>query len=105
MRILKDLALPDDTRLQDVKYQPISPAQLEALYAQTQSYESLINKRSKVYAALKKERQIFDENLYKKLLSTEYSCLKRPILIWNGAYFIGNAKSTVQMMQQAVHGQ
>ena len=72
MRILKELSLPAEIKLQDVKHQPITSSELEALYAQTQSYESLINKRSKVYAALKKEGQIFDENLYKKLVTTNF---------------------------------
>lgn len=105
MRILKELDLPEETQLQDVKQQPISASQLQELYDITQSYEALINKRSKVYAALKKEGTVFDEALFKKLLLTAYSCLKRPILFWNGQYYIGNAKNTVAMMQQAVHGE
>lgn len=105
MRILKELDLPEETQLQDVKQQPISASQLQELYNITQSYEALINKRSKVYAALKKEGTVFDEALFKKLLLTAYSCLKRPILFWNGQYFIGNAKNTVATMQQAVHGE
>lgn len=104
MRILKELDLPKETLLQDVKQQPISPSQLQDLFDITQSYEALINKRSKVYAALKKEGTVFDEVLFKKLLLTEYSCLKRPILLWNGHYLIGNAKNTVMMMQHAIHG-
>jgi arsenate reductase len=105
MRILKELDLPEETQLQDVKQQPISASQLQELYDITQSYEALINKRSKVYAALKKEGTVFDEALFKKLLLTAYSCLKRPILFWNGQYYIGNAKNTVAIMQQAVHGE
>ena len=105
MRILKELDLPKETHLQDVKQQPISSSQLQELYQITHSYEVLINKRSKVYAALKKVGTTFDETLFKKLLLTEYSCLKRPILFWDGQYHIGNAKNTVAMMQQAVHGQ
>lgn len=104
MRILKGLDLPKETQLQDVKHQPISASQLQQLYENTQSYEALINKRSKVYAALKKEGTLLDEALFKKLLLTAYSCLKRPILIWNGQFYIGNAKKTVGMMQQAIHG-
>lgn len=96
MRILKELDLPEETKLQDVKQQPISASQLQELYDITQSYEALINKRSKVYAALKKEGTVFDEALFKKLLLTAYSCLKRPILFWNGQYYIGNAKKQSQ---------
>ncbi len=102
VRILKELNNPSSLLLQDVKEDPISAVQLDELYKQTESYEALINKRSRVYAALKKEGKIFDEAAYKKLLLAHYSCLKRPILIWNNHYFIGNAKATVEQMKQQV---
>jgi arsenate reductase len=104
MRILKDLKLPQGTKLQDVKQRPISQAQLDALYQITQSYENLINKRSRILAALKKEGKVLTETDYKHLLETEYGTLKRPILLWGGNYYMGNAKKTVAAMQQAVHG-
>lgn len=104
MRILKELQLPEGTKLQDVKHEPISKAQLEELYKVTQSYEQLINKRSRLLQALKKAGKTLDENSYKQLLETEYSCLKRPILFWNNTYYLGNAKQTVAAMQEAVHG-
>jgi len=104
MRILKELNLPKGTKLQDVKHQPINQAQLEALYGVTQSYEQLINKRSRVLQALNKSGKTLDEKGYKQLLETEYSCLKRPILHWENNFYLGNAKKTVIAMQQAVHG-
>ena len=104
MRILKELNLPESTKLQDVKHEPISKTQLQALYQITQSYEQLINKRSRVLQALNKAGKTLDEMGYKQLLETEYSCLKRPILFWNNTYYLGNAKQTVAAMQEAVHG-
>ena len=104
MRILKELNLPKGTKLQDVKHQPINQAQFEALYGVTQSYEQLINKRSRLLQALNKAGKTLDEMGYKQLLETEYSCLKRPILHWENNFYLGNAKKTVTAMQQAVHG-
>ena len=104
MRILKELNLPEGTKLQDVKHQPTSQAQLKARYGVTQSYEQLINKRSRVLQALNKAGKTLDEMGYKQLLETEYSCLKRPILHWENNFYLGNAKKTVAAMQQAVHG-
>ena len=104
MRILKELNLPEGTKLQDVKQEPINQAQLEALYAVTQSYEQLINKRSRVLQALNKAGKPPNETGYKELLETEYSCLKRPILHWGNTFYLGNTKKTVAAMQQAVHG-
>ena len=104
MRILKELDLPGGTKLQDVKRQPISTVQLEALYQVTQSYEQLINKRSRVIQALNKAGKKLGEKDFQHLLQTEYSCLKRPILYWNKTFYLGNAKKTVAAMQQGVHG-
>ena len=104
MRILNELNLPEGTKLQDVKHEPINQAQLETLYGLTQSYEQLINKRSRVLQALNKAGKALDEMGYKELLETEYSCLKRPILHWEKTFYLGNAKKTVAAMQQAVHG-
>jgi len=103
-RILKELNLPECTKLQDVKYEPISQTQLEALYDVTQSYEKLINKRSRVLQALNKEGKALDETSYKHLLETEYSCLKRPILHWETTFYLGNSKKTIAAMQLAIHG-
>ena len=104
MRILKELDLPEGTKLQDIKHQPISKSQLEELYQVTQSYEQLINKRSRVIQALNKAGKTLNEKDFQHLLETEYSCLKRPILHWNNSFYLGNAKKTVAAMQQAVHG-
>lgn len=104
MRILKELDLPEGTKLQDVKQQPISTAQLEALYQVTQSYEQLINKRSRVIQAFNKAGKTLGEKDFQHLLQTEYSCLKRPILHWDNTFYLGNAKKTVAAMQEAVHG-
>ena len=104
MRILNELNLPEGTKLQNVKHEPISQTQLEALYDVTQSYEQLINKRSRVLQALNKAGKTLNETDSKHLLETEYSCLKRPILHWENTFYLGNAKKTVTAMQQAVHG-
>ena len=104
MRILKELNLPEGTKIQDVKYEPISQIQLDALYDVTPSDAQLINKRSRVFQALNKAGKTLDETGYKHLLVNEYSCLKRPILHWENTFYLGNAKKTVSAMQQAVHG-
>ena len=104
VRIINELEIQDAAYLQDVKKQKITPEQLAFLYAHTDSYETLINKRGRVYAQLKKEGKLFSEATYKALLDQEYSCLKRPILIWNDKVFLGNSKATVAQMKLALHG-
>ena len=104
VRIINELKIQDAAYLQDVKKQKITPEQLAFLYAHTDSYETLINKRGRVYAQLKKEGEPLTEATYKALLDQEYSCLKRPILIWNDEIFLGNSKATVAQMNVALNG-
>ena len=104
VRIINELKIQDAAYLQDVKKQKITPDQLAFLYAHTHSYETLINKRGRVYAQLKIEGKQLTEATYKALLDQEYSCLKRPILIWNDEIFLGNSKATVAQMNVALNG-
>ena len=53
---------------------------------------------------MKREGTVFSEAVYKALLEKEYSCLKRPILIWNNNVFLGNSKASVAAMKTALDG-
>ena len=77
MRILKGLDLPEETKLQDVKHQSLSTAQLEALYQVTQSYEQLINKRSRVIQALNKAGKAGVKKLGQFNLAIKYNGLSK----------------------------
>lgn len=103
IRIIKALGIEEAPYLQDVKQQKATPEQLAFLYEYTQSYEALINKRGRVFAQLKREGMVFTEAVYKRLLETEYSCLKRPILIWDNKVYLGNAKKTITAMHNAIN--
>ncbi|MGB0357216.1 MAG: arsenate reductase family protein [Flavobacteriaceae bacterium] len=104
VRIIKALGIEQAPYLQDVKQQKATPEQLAFLYEHTQSYEALVNKRGRVFAQLKREGMVFTEAVYKGLLESEYSCLKRPILIWDNKVYLGNAKKTVAEMKTALDG-
>jgi len=104
VRIIKSLGIEDAPFLQNVKEAMVTPEQLRFLYNHTNNYEQLINKRGRVYAQLKREGAVFSEAVYKALLEKEYSCLKRPILIWNNNVFLGNSKATVAAMKTALDG-
>jgi arsenate reductase len=103
IRIIKELGIEGAHFLQDVKQKKVTSQQLAFLYEATKSYEALINKRGRVFAQLKNQGAGFTEEVYKHLLETEYSCLKRPILIWNNEVCLGNAKKTVTEMHKAIY--
>jgi len=104
VRIIKSLGIEDVDFLQNVKEQMITADQLAFLYANANSYKQLINKRGRIHAQMKREGTVFSEAVYKALLEKEYSCLKRPILIWNNSVFLGNSKATVAAMKTALDG-
>lgn len=105
MRIINSLNLDDSFVHQDIKTEPLSSAQLEQLCNLSGSYESLFNKRARLY----KERQLKDQNLkesdFKALLLEHYTFLKRPVFVIEEQLFIGNSKSTVQALAQHLNDQ
>ena len=103
-KIINVLGIENKSFLQDVKQKILSKNQLDFLYNYTKSYEALINKRGLVYKKLKQDGLILNEKKFKELLEKEYSCVKRPILFWNNKVYIGNSKSTVEMMNSAING-
>lgn len=102
-RIIKELDLPNDFILQDIKTESITSEQLEEMRALTDSYESLFSKRARLYKELGlKEKNLSDED-YKNYILEHYTFLKRPVILHNGNIFIGNSKKVVEAAKQAIH--
>lgn len=102
-RILKELDLPDDFELQDIKANNITESQLDEMHKLSGSYESLFSKRARLY----KERDLKNKDLteadYKDLILEHYTFLKRPVIINNDKIFIGNSKKTVASAKESNH--
>lgn len=102
-RIIKELDLPNDFILQDIKNESITSEQLEEMRALSDSYESLFNKRARLYKELGlKEKNLSDED-YKNYILEHYTFLKRPVILHNGKIFIGNSKKVVEAAKQVIH--
>lgn len=101
-RILKELNPSQEYELQDIKKNPLTPSELEALVALSGSYEALFSKRARLY----KERDLKSDNLteedYKNLLLEHYTFLKRPVIVSGDQIFIGNAKKTVEAAKDSM---
>ncbi|MEX2350121.1 MAG: ArsC/Spx/MgsR family protein [Flavobacteriaceae bacterium] len=102
-KILKELELPSDYDLQDIKTDPLTADQLTDLHKRAGSYENLFSKRAQLY----KQRGLKDKNLteydYKELLLEHYTFLKRPVLVVDNQIFIGNASKTIVEAKKAIH--
>jgi arsenate reductase-like glutaredoxin family protein len=103
-RILKQIQVvvsKDEYQLfkfQEIKTEPITVAQLEEMYALTNSYESLFSKRAKKYKQMDLKNQVLTEKDYKQLILEEYTFLKRPVIIIENEIFVGNSKKNVDLL-------
>lgn len=79
---------------------PISPELLDFLYQHTNSYEELFNKRAQKFKAEGLAKTITKDEDYKPLILSEYTFIKRPIIIDGDRIFLGNSISTVQAIEQ-----
>ena len=100
-RILKEVNV-EDFEKQEIKLQPITVAQLEEMREMTDSYESLFNKRAKLYKEMDLKNQNLTEADFKQYILDEYTFLKRPVFIVEDEIFIGNSKKVVESLKDRV---
>jgi arsenate reductase len=100
-RIIKELGNGEGFELQDIKTEPIQADQIEAMKNAAGSYEALFSKRARKYRAMGLHEQELTESDFKRLILEEYTFLKRPVIVIDDQYFIGNAKKTVAAAKAA----
>jgi len=88
--------------LQDIKFEKITPAQLDEMKKMAGSYESLFSRRAMKYKELGLKDKKLEEKDYRKYILDEYTFLKRPVAIINDKIFIGSEKKTVEALKNAV---
>ena len=89
----------DGFEFQEIKTQPISLAQLEELFLLSGSYESIFSRRAKKYSSMGLKDQELGETDYKQLILSDYTFLKRPVIIIDQDIFIGSDKKTLQQLK------
>tara|TARA_B100000614_G_C14274591_1_gene380799 strand:+ start:219 stop:572 length:354 start_codon:yes stop_codon:yes gene_type:complete len=94
-RILKQMNLPEDVILQNIKEENIDEATLDQLKERVGSYEALFSKKAMKYKTLGLNNMDLAEADYKRYLLDEYTFLKRPFIINEDEIFIGNSKSVI----------
>jgi arsenate reductase len=67
--------------MQDIKFEKITPTQLDELKAMAGSYESLFSRRAMKYKELGLKDKKLEEKDYRKYILEEYTFLKRPVVI------------------------
>ena len=99
-RIIKELKLNSTFIFREIKSNPITGQELELIHDLSKSYESVFNKRAKLFYEKKLKEQSLTELEYKNYILENYTFLKRPLVISNEKIFIGNSKKTIQEVKK-----
>jgi arsenate reductase len=87
---------------QDIKFEKITPAQLDQMKAMTGSYESLFSRRAIKYRELGLKDRDLKEKDYRDLILSEYTFLKRPVVIIDEKIFVGSDKKNIASLEKAL---
>lgn len=86
--------------MQDIKFEKITPEQIDEMKKMTGSYESLFSRRALKYKALKLKDKKLTEKNYRQYILDEYTFLKRPVVIIKDKIFVGSEKKNVEALKK-----
>jgi arsenate reductase len=102
-RIIDTLDLTNkDFVFQDIKFEPVTEAQLSDMYKLAGSYEALFSKIARKYKELGLKNLNLQEADFKKYILDEYTFLKRPVVIIDRQIFIGSNKANIEQLAHAL---
>ena len=96
-RIIKEVNLPKNINLRDIKKTPLKPNELKSFKNITGTFRSLLNNRAQKLRNI--DTDTLNEEKIFSLLSDHYTYLKRPILYFNGQLLIGNSKKNIEAIK------
>lgn len=96
-RILKQFDFSDFEK-QNIKQEAITEAQLEEMKNLAGSYEALFSRKAQKYKALGLKNTNLKEDDYKAYILSDYTFLKRPVILNNKKIFIGSDKKTIEAL-------
>ena len=88
--------------MQDIKFEKITPAQLDEMKSMTGSYEALFSRRALKYKELGLKDRKLEEKDYRKYILEEYTFLKRPVVIIGDKIFVGSEKKNVGALKKEI---
>ena len=98
-----DKLIGEKFTLQNIKFEKITPAQLDEMKKMVGSYEALFSRRAIKYKEWKLKDKKLTEKDYRQYILDEYTFLKRPVLILDDQIFIGNSPKNVAAAKEALH--
>ena len=101
-RILKELKPGKEIEIQEIKTQPITPAQIDEMKKLSGSYESLFSRVALKYRSMGLNNMKLTEKDYRKYILEEYTFLRRPVTIAGDKIFVGNAPKVIAAAKEAL---
>jgi len=103
-RIISDLALGDrGFELQDIKKDPIQESEIDFLADKMGGFDKLLNRRAKKYRELDLKNRVLTDKDLRKLILSEYTLLKRPVVIIDDLVYAGNSKKTLEKIENRLY--
>lgn len=102
-KVLKELEAPDSMELREIKSQGVTEAELDAMKELAGTYESLFSRRAMKYRSMGLNEMELSEDDYRKYILSEYTFLRRPVMVFDDAIFIGHAKKSVQGAKEKIN--
>lgn len=87
--------------MQNIKEEKVTGMQIDQMKKLSGSYESLFSRRALKYKEMKLKDRKLEEKDYRELILTEYTFLKRPVIIIDDIIFIGSDKKTIAELKSA----
>lgn len=87
--------MAEDVQRQDIKTEPMTGEQVDAMAKLAGSYEALFSRRAMKYRAMGLHERTLTEPEYRQLILDEYTFLSRPVIVVNDQVFVGNSKKSV----------
>ena len=101
-RILNEIKPAASVLLQDIKLDPITEEELDAMKELAGTYEALFSKVARKYRALGLHEMQLSETDYRRYILQDYTFLKRPVIIAGKNIYIGNAASVIAKAKVAL---
>ncbi len=96
-RIMKEMDFSGFEK-QEIKTESITEAQLDEMKKLAGNYEALFSRKAKKYKEMGLKDEVFDEKEYKNYILSDYTFLKRPVVIDGTEIFIGNEKKNLERL-------
>ena len=94
-RIIKEIKLDSSFVFREIKSNPLTLKEIEMIHDLSKNYESIFNKRAKLFTEKKLKDVTLTELEYKNYILENYTFLKRPVIITDQKIFIWNSKKNI----------